>query len=65
MKTVLTTLLGRTKKVVLAKETKWGVHPYSYSNHKQAAKKVEELRAMGIEAWYSEFDHVKYVYVKQ
>lgn len=65
MENVLTTLLGRSKKVVLAKNTKWGIQPYSYSNHKQASKKVEELKAMGIEAWYSEFDHVKYVYVKQ
>lgn len=65
MEKVLTTLLGRSKRVVLAKHTEYGIQPYSYSNHKQAGKKVEELRAMGIEAWYSEFDHVKYVYVKQ
>jgi hypothetical protein len=34
-------------------------------NHKQAAKKVEELKAMGIDAWFSEYDHVKYIYVNQ
>jgi hypothetical protein len=63
--TILTTTLGRTKKIVLARNTEWGISPYSYMNHKQAAKKVEELKAMGIDAWFSEYDHVKYIYVNQ
>jgi hypothetical protein len=65
MKTVLTTTLGRTDTIVLAKNTEYGISPYGYMNNKQAAKKVEQLKAIGIDAYFSEYDSVKYIYINQ
>jgi len=34
--------------IVLAKETKYGINPYTYANRKQAHNKARELQAQGI-----------------
>lgn len=61
--TLLTTTL-RKGQVVLAKLSKTGeIHPVTYVNNSQAEKKVQELKANGIECYFSEFKYPKYIYI--
>jgi len=46
---ILTTTLNDKKTTVLAKNTKFGINAYTYSNDTQANKKANELRALGID----------------
>ncbi len=60
---ILTVKIDRGR-VVLAKKTQFGIHAVSYVNMKQATKKVEELRSLGIDCFTSEFSRIKYIFIK-
>lgn len=60
---ILTVKIDRGR-VVLAKKTQFGINAVSYQNMKQATKKVEELRSLGIDCFTSEFSRIKYIFIK-
>lgn len=55
----------RNRRTVLAKTCQFGTHPVRYQSNKQAAAKVQQLQAQGINAYFCDLDRIKYVYISE
>lgn len=55
----------RNRRTVLAKTTQFGLHAVTYVTNKQAAAKVQQLQAQGINAFFRDFDYPKFIYITE